>query len=104
MLLHPSLSASETTEPLVSLASVCSCVGSDSVSQVLQRLLGSSAVLRELAGWRSVFWSRRIVSVLVLLDATDTDKLGIYSTLRFFRLLLSKVNQGGRASQSAQII
>lgn len=37
--------------------------------------------------------SCRAVSVLVLLDATDTDKLGIYSTLWFFSLLLSpKVN------------
>lgn len=36
-----------------------------------------------------------IVSVLVLLDVTDTDKPGIYSTLYFFSLLLSlKVNQG----------
>lgn len=41
-----------------------------------------------------MFLSCRVVSVLVLLDVTDTDKLGIYSTLRFFSLLLSKVNQG----------
>lgn len=41
---------------------------------------------------RSVL-SCRAVSVLALLDATDTDKLGIYSTLWFFSLLLSpKVN------------
>lgn len=33
------------------------------------------------------------VSVLVLLDVRDTDKLGIYSTLWFFSLLVSpKVN------------
>lgn len=37
--------------------------------------------------------SCRAVSVLVPLDATDTDKLGIYSTLWFFSLLRSpKVN------------
>lgn len=42
-----------------------------------------------------MFLSCRVVSVLVLLDVTDTDKLGIYSTLWFFSLLLSpKVNQG----------
>lgn len=67
-------------------------------SEVSERLSGSRrAVHRELAGWRSVFLSLLFVSVLVLLDVTDTDKLGIYSATGFFSLLLPpKVNQGSR--------
>lgn len=44
-----------------------------------------------------MFLSLLVVSVLVLLDVTDTDKPGIYSAMVFFSLLLPpKVNQGSR--------